>query len=140
MVHALRMMQGKYNQIPAGKASSAISFYDDEEEFLAIVATNVYLSQKDAAAPLRGNHHDHDKLWPPLNTSAGFLTDKDNYNTLQIYRLIWLPTFTHLAMLVTPNFNPFREMRNRLGDVVERTFFTPLHAVACWAYPIPGKP
>jgi len=39
MVHALRMMQGKYNQIPAGKASSGISFYDDEEEFLAIVAT-----------------------------------------------------------------------------------------------------
>jgi hypothetical protein len=25
MVHALRMMQGKYNQIPAGRASTAIS-------------------------------------------------------------------------------------------------------------------
>jgi hypothetical protein len=140
MVHALRMMQGKYNQVPAGKASTAISFYDDEEEFLAIVATNVYLSQKDAAAPLRGNHHDHDKLWPPLNTSAGFLTDKDNYNVLQIYRLIWLPTFTHLAMLVTPNFNPFREVRNRLGDAAERTFSPPYSLSPPGTYPIPGKP
>jgi hypothetical protein len=140
MVHALRMMQGKYNQIPAGKASSGISFYDDEEEFLAIVATNVYLSQKDAAAPLRGNHHDHDKLWPPLNTSAGFLTDKYNYNTLQIYRLVWQPTFTHLAMLVTPNFNPFREVRNRLGDSVERTFSPPYTLSPPGTYPIPGKP
>jgi hypothetical protein len=140
MVHALRMMQGRYNQIPAGRASTAISFYDDEEEFLAIVATNVYLSQKDAAAPLRGNHHDHDKLWPPLDTSAGFLTDKDNYNTLQIYRLTWLPTFTHLAMLVTPKFNPFREVRNKLGDVVERNFSPPYSLSPAGTYPIPGKP
>jgi hypothetical protein len=140
MVHALRMMQGKYNQIPAGKALSPISFYDDEEEFLAIVVTNVYISQKDAAAPLRGNHHAHDKLWPPLDTSAGFLTDKDNYATLQIYRLTWLPTFTKLAMLVTPKFNPFREVRNRLGDVVGRDFTPPYTLSPPGTYPIPGKP
>jgi hypothetical protein len=137
------MMQGKYNQIPAGKASSAISFYDEEEEFLAIVATNVYFSQKDAAALLRGNHHAHDKLWSPLNTSAGFLTDQDNYNTLQIYHLTWLPTFTHLALLVTPKFNPFREMRARLGDIAEGALFPPYTLSpdgTTVMYRIPGKP
>jgi hypothetical protein len=125
MVHALRMMQGGYNQIPAGAASSSISFYDDEEEFLAIVATNVYVSQKDAAAPLRGNHHSHEKLWPPLNTSAGFLTDRDNFNTLQIYRLTWLPTFANLSMLATPQSNPFREVRNRLSYLGSGRTFSP---------------
>jgi hypothetical protein len=40
MVHALRMMQGQYNKVPTKNA-----FYDDEEEFVAIVIANVYLSQ-----------------------------------------------------------------------------------------------
>jgi Effector protein len=134
MVHALRMMQGQYNKVPTKNA-----FYDDEEEFLAIVIANVYTSQKDAAALLRGNHHDHERLWPPLNTSAGFIADKDNYNVLQIYRLTWLPTFTNLAMLVTPKFNPFREVRNKLGDVVGRTFSPGLTLSPPGTYPIPGK-
>jgi hypothetical protein len=106
MVHALRMMQGQYNPVPTKN-----QFYDDEEEFLAIVVANVYISQKDAAALLRGNHHDRDRLWPPLNTSAGFVADKENYNVLQNYQSKWLPTFTNLARLVTPQFNPFREVR-----------------------------
>jgi hypothetical protein len=135
MVHALRMMQGQYNKVPTKNA-----FYDDEEEFLAIVIANVYVSQKDAAALLRGNHHDHERLWPPLNTSAGFIADKDNYNVLQIYRLTWLPTFTNLAMLVTPKFNPFREVRNKLGDVVGSTFSPGLTLSPAGTYPIPGKP
>jgi hypothetical protein len=106
MVHALRMTQGQYNPVPTKN-----QFYDDEEEFLAIVVANVYISQKDAAALLRGNHHDRDRLWPPLNTSAGFVADKENYNVLQNYQSKWLPTFTNLARLVTPQFNPFREVR-----------------------------
>jgi Effector protein len=135
MVHALRMMQGQYNKVPTKNA-----FYDDEEEFVAIVIANVYLSQKDAAALLRGNHHDHERLWPPLNTSAGFVADKDNYNVLQIYRLTWLPTFTNLAMLVTPQFNPFREVRNKLGDAVGRNFSPGLTLSPPGTYPIPGQP
>jgi Effector protein len=135
MVHALRMMQGQYNQIPSKNA-----FYDDEEELLAIVVANVYVSQKDPAAFLRGNHHDHDRLWSPLDTSTGFVADKDNYDVLQIYRLTWLPTFTNLAMLVTPKFNPFREVRNKLGDAVGRTFSPGLTLSPPGTYPIPGKP
>jgi hypothetical protein len=106
MVHALRMMQGQYNPVP-----TANRFYDDEEEFLAIVVTNVYISQKDGAALLRGEHRDHERLWPPLNTSAGFVANKDNKDVLQNYRSKWLPTFTNLAKLVTPQFNPFREVK-----------------------------
>jgi hypothetical protein len=119
---------------------SPISFYDDEEEFLAIVVTNFYISQKDAAAPLRGNHHTHDKLWPPFDTSTGFLTDKDTYDTLRIYRLTWQPTFAKLALLVTPKFNPFREVRNRLGDVVGRDFSPGIESVPLGTYPVPGRP
>jgi hypothetical protein len=125
---------------PARDIPSKNAFYDDEEELLAIVVANVYVSQKDPAAFLHGNHHDHDRLWPPQNTSAGFVADKDNYNVLQIYRLTWLPTFTNLAMLVTPQFNPFREVRNKLGDVVERTFSPPYTLSPAGTYPIPGKP
>ena len=132
---ALLMMQWQYNKVPTKNA-----FYDDDEEFLAIVIANVYVSQKDAAAPLRGNHHDHDKLWPPLNTSAGFVADKDNFRLLQIYRLIWLPTFTTLAMLVTPNFKTILEVRNKRSDVVELTFSPPYTSSPAGTYPIPGTP
>lgn len=39
MIHALRNMQGKTNHIPTDDSG-----YDNDEEFLAIVATNVYIS------------------------------------------------------------------------------------------------
>jgi Effector protein len=41
MVHALRQMQGRNNPVPT---EGSVREYDNEEEFLAIVVTNVYMS------------------------------------------------------------------------------------------------
>ena len=47
LIDALRYMQGKSNAIPT--EDSALG-YDTEEEFLAIVAANVYMSAKHCTA------------------------------------------------------------------------------------------
>ena len=49
MVHAFRLMSGTFYQLPVNQG------YDHEEEFLAIVLTNIYLSEKNAPA-LRARH------------------------------------------------------------------------------------
>jgi hypothetical protein len=108
MVHALRYMQGKYNQIPTGDPFHG---YKDEEEFLAITATNVYMSAKGVDNDgLRGGHDGHYALQPPLNTSAGFLADPTNRKLMNIYRLLWADAFFGLAGVSQAQFNPFRAL------------------------------
>jgi hypothetical protein len=107
MIHALRVMQGKYNQIPTGDKFYG---YKDEEEYLAIIATNVYMSAKGVDNNgLRGGHDGHYALAPPLNTSAGFLADPTNRKLMNIYRLVWTDAFRALAG-VKARFNPFSEL------------------------------
>lgn len=111
LVHGLRQIQGKYNQIPTGDSFTG---YGNEEEFLAIVATNVYISAK-GGTQLRGGHDGHYALRPPLDTSTGFLADADNLRLMNIYRLIWADAFLDLSNVVGAKFNPFRELTNRLA-------------------------
>ncbi|MGI8570197.1 MAG: hypothetical protein ACR2KT_14645 [Methylocella sp.] len=111
MVHALRQIQGKYNAIPTGDSFSG---YKNEEEFLAVVATNVYISAK-GSTQLRADHTGHFRLQPPLDTSAGFLTDANNMKLMNIYRLAWDQTFLALSNVVTAKFNPFRDLSTKLG-------------------------
>jgi hypothetical protein len=108
LVHALRYMQGNASLVPTENA-----LFDNEEEFLAIVATNVYISAKGGTA-FRANHHDFELLRPPLNTSQGFLADRDNLRVMSVHRLLWTDTFNALAMVVAP-FNPFRELSRNLA-------------------------
>ena len=110
MIHALRMMQGKYNAIPLGDRYYG---YENEEEYLAIIATNVYMSANGVDNDgLRGGHDGHYALQPPLNTSAGFLADPTNRKLMNIYRLVWADAFLAIAG-VDAAFNPFRELMNR---------------------------
>jgi hypothetical protein len=104
MIHALRNLQGVRNPWPTEDKD-----YGNEEEFLAIVATNVYISAK-GGTQLRANADGHWPLKAPLNTSAGFLTDARNLKILKRYQLIWQPTFGQLSHAVTAVFNPFREV------------------------------
>lgn len=104
MVHALRFMQGRANPWPTTNHA-----YTNDEEFLAIVIANVYISAY-GGLRLRANHEGHQMLQAPLNTSAGFLTNADNLRLMKIYRLLWSYTFNRLALLVKPWFNPFREL------------------------------
>ena len=112
MVHALRDMQGKSNQIPTEGTARK---YDNEEEFLAIVVTNVYMSANNKTQ-LRADHSGHRQLQPPLNTSSGFLKDAYNYKLMNIYNLIWKPQFWLLSIVpISAKFNPFRELTLQLN-------------------------
>jgi hypothetical protein len=110
MVHALRHMQGKSNPIPT---EDALRKYDNEEEFLAIVVSNVYMSAKNKTQ-LRADHWGFKALDSALTTSAGFLADPGNFKLMNIYKLVWQPTFW-LLHTVPATFNPFRELTLRLN-------------------------
>ena len=109
LVHALRKMQGKSNPYPTKN-----SLYSNEEEFLAIVTANVYISEK-GSSDLRENYDGHSPLPPPLNTSSGFLANAGNLHLMQIHHLLWLPTFLNVAKVITASFNPFRQLVNNLA-------------------------
>jgi len=131
LVHAARYMRGLSNAIPTD--DNSLFGYGNEEEFLAVVTTNVYLSSK-GGTQLRAHHAGHTALQPPLNTSAGFLTDKMNWKLLNIYRLTWMNEFLALSYVVTAPFNPFRELSNQLRN------FPVGSMVAVDRFPEPVKP
>jgi hypothetical protein len=110
MVHALRQMQGKSNPIPT---EDTLRKYDNEEEFLAIVVSSVYMSAHNKTQ-LRADHWGFKALDRALNTSAGFLTDAGNFKLMDIYKLVWQPSFW-LLRTVPATFNPFRELTLRLN-------------------------
>lgn len=116
LVHALRFMQGRVNPIPT---EDHLKRYTTHEEFLAIVVANVYISAK-PSLQLRADHHGHARLRDSLSTSAGFLSDPGNLHLMNIYNLVWRPTFQDLARVgwdTFPAFNPFRELANRLAHL-----------------------
>jgi len=113
MVHASRTMHGVNFRLPISQG------YTNEEEYISVVMTNVYLSEK--AAPvvpvLRGRH-----ALPniPLPEPDKFL---DNYQKISMSPIVLIERFR----LSTPRFyrhysdipansapfNPFREFRDR---------------------------
>lgn len=109
MVHGLRKMQGKHNPWPTD-----LKGYENEEEFLAVVVANVYMSEK-GSQQLRADHDGHWPLRPPLDTSTGFLADQNNLKILKIHHLVWRPTFLNLATITTAKFNPFRQLVHDLA-------------------------
>jgi hypothetical protein len=103
LVHALRQAQGLVNHVPTQDYK-----YDNVEEFLAIVVTNVYISAK-GSHRFRADHMGATRLPPALSTSAGFIHDSHNFLMLNKFRRTWLETFAQLAQVKT-HFNPFREI------------------------------
>jgi hypothetical protein len=113
MVHGLRDIQGWNDQQPMGGG------YDDQEEFLAIVITNIYMSAKTKSIKgLRANHdEDLQELKPPFNTSAGFLTDQGNLQKLVYFDRDEMLLFFGLGMIADfeAPFNPIGELENNLA-------------------------
>jgi hypothetical protein len=106
LVHALRYMQGQRNPVPTNDKDQK-----NEEEFLAVVTTNVYISSKakGRTVPLRANHlPGAPSLSPQRETSVGFLADPENLFLMKRYYSSWYPTFRDLSAL-SALFNPFRE-------------------------------
>jgi hypothetical protein len=102
LVHASRDMWGLANPVPTKLR------YKNEEEFLAIVATNVYLAVNRGTATLRSDYSALGALQPPYNTSRGFLRDEEHRELLEHYSKFWQPTFGKLGK-VKSAFNPFGE-------------------------------
>jgi hypothetical protein len=107
--HSLRGMQGKANCVPTTGTARG---YDNEQEFFAVVITNIYMSSK-GSTELRASHASYAPLAAPLNTSAGFLTDANNLRIIRNQSTQEGGLFAQLQTVVTP-FNPIREyMMNR---------------------------
>src|SRR5262245_32826953 len=116
LVHALRMLRGEFNQVPTWDRD-----WVNEEEFLAILVTNTYLSEK-GKKHLRGTHLGQGVLSAELNTSEKFLgkgASPPSLAQLQhrriVYRLVsedWA-LCRDLTAKVKTGFNPIGEfMRN----------------------------
>jgi hypothetical protein len=103
MTHATRAMRGLLNSMPLG------SNYDTEEEFLAILVANIYISESGRPEDLRLDHHGSAQLRD--NTDAAFLPARDP-NAYR-YRLIdqfirQQPKLTADLARVQCPFNPLR--------------------------------
>lgn len=70
LVHAYRMVNGYVDKYTLNVPGF---FYENEEEFYAILLTNIHLSAK-GERELRKDHKFHQVLYPELSTSKPFLT------------------------------------------------------------------
>jgi hypothetical protein len=109
LVHAMREVQGEFNQL---KTRGGDADYDDDEEFLAILLTNIALSEKDPSAPLRRDHHGHVALPDNESTSRGFLVNHDQTDNLFWIRFLYpqeFDLFNQVAASDFAGFNPINE-------------------------------
>src|SRR5262249_1322363 len=109
LVHGLRDMEGHDNSEPA---LDDLKGYDNREDFLVIVVTNIYISAKTNAQDnqlLRANHRGHDPLPKSLSTGEGFLRGAGNLGMLVSYYNQEFYLFQSLA-LVDCVFNPIRQL------------------------------
>jgi hypothetical protein len=106
MVHSYRHMSGKRWVLPSTGANVS---YDNLEEFMAIVISNVFASDpttKVVTRTLRHHHHGFVPLPQKQQTSAGFVSIKENQDSLNILRTQEPELWKALAAVKAP-FNPF---------------------------------
>ncbi len=83
LAHAYRMMRGHFYNFPT---TGSRRMYDNEEEFFAVVLTNVMISDptyNTGNRTLRSDHWGFTPLPAAQTTSAGFLAQRPNRNTLE---------------------------------------------------------
>jgi hypothetical protein len=110
MVHASRFMRGVAFRLPVNQG------YSNEEEYISVVMTNVYLSEK-GEPQLRGRHA---RPNIPLPEPEKFLDNYQNINLSPIvlierFRLSTPRFYLHYSGIPANSapFNPFREFRDR---------------------------
>jgi hypothetical protein len=116
LIHAVRETRGEFNQVPSWNKD-----WMNEEEFFAVVITNIYLSER-GVKNLRGNYLGMGVLRPPLDTSEGFLgkgadPSRDQMEHRRMLSRLctesWALCQDISAKVLTAQFNPIREyMRN----------------------------
>jgi hypothetical protein len=110
MVHGLRNMAGVSHARPM---VGTLTRYDNEEEFFAILVTNIYMSEKGERL-LRRDHRGHYLLGKDLDTSREFLRDVQNASLVQKLYTQQRALCRHIAA-VRCRFNPIR-IHARLND------------------------
>ena len=113
MVHAFREMRGhSYNGRTMGRRAG----YENEEEFFAIVLTNIFVSDPTtpvAVRDLRHDHDGHDWLPPAQATSSGFLADPANQRLLTKF-IMQEPGLVNDLLNVKASFNPIRQLKQNM--------------------------
>jgi hypothetical protein len=113
LVHAMREMRGQMSLVPTQNKQ-----WENEEEFFAILVTNIYVSEKGQKI-LRATHHDMSRLDPDLSTSEKFLAKGGtnlSRDQLEVRRLVaklisqdWGMCCSIAQSVVKAEFNPIRE-------------------------------
>lgn len=109
LVHALRDLEAHDDAVPT---TGDLLGYRNEEEYLAIVVTNVYMSAKygdRGKDRLRAGVEEKKALAAPLNTSDGFLKVEANRTLLGKLSGQEKDLFSTLT-LVPAKYNPIREL------------------------------
>lgn len=114
MIHGLRQMRGLAHNIPR-------QFYDTEEEFIAILITNIYASET-GQVMLRGEHRSF--MMMTVDQQADFCNDRQNQESIRRLER-QQPAMTQAIARVTCPFNPIRRVLMR--DLAARAR-TPLAA------------
>lgn len=107
LVHAYRKMQGLFNPVPT--RSAILWNYLNEEEWLAILLANIYVSAKNSHTnQLRADHTGHTELKAPLNSSVGFMKDPDHRQLVQKYWRQEVYLYQGVSTVFAP-YNPIYE-------------------------------
>jgi hypothetical protein len=165
LIHAIRIMQGKDNPVPTDD-----KHYDNQEEWLAILVTNVYMSEK-GDWPLRAHHHDYSAM---RVSSRGFLEVAQNLHMMMVFAGEQASLFNSIAARVVaqpqrppadptaaaqfaamPNanvpvreFNPIRLFRDNarmymkriVGDFTSWVGAAGTGGASGWSKPLPTSP
>jgi hypothetical protein len=99
LVHAERSLEGVTYFMPVGNR------YDNEEEYLAVVLTNIYLSSK-GVLTLRGNHYEGALISPEKFLDNVQQVDEEPRMLLERFRLRQPTFFDMLAKPALAKFNP----------------------------------
>lgn len=117
LVHGYRHLRGIHNPIPT---TDKLYGYWNEEEWLAILIANIYISVKNGHNKnLRKDHASHEELKAPLNTSDGFLRDYSQLRLVEKYVGQELQWFEKLKRIMAP-YNPIAEFMMNFAKYYRR--------------------
>jgi hypothetical protein len=130
MVHSVRTLNGR-NQQGAAPALNVGKYqnYGDTEEFIAILITNISISEQ-GIKNLRRDHNGGGMMPVEWSTSAGFLSDATNRKWVEHF--YWnepMALTLATALPASVEFNPFRQVHLETTKAIRSAARKLLHAV-----------
>jgi hypothetical protein len=113
LIHAFRLVSGKFVNARIPKLPA----YDEEDDFYAVVITNIFISETDPNRPLRESHQGHEPLPVYRATDEGFLTIDANWEYVTKF-IHDHPEVSKQLRDVPSAFNPVRKVLEAKGHVL----------------------